>query len=252
MSPPIIDVIIPARGGSTGLPGKNGRPLMDRPLLAHSVACAERIDGVRRILLTTDDPDLAAIGKQARAWVPELRPADLARDDTAMVDVIRHCVTLLSSADAQPADLICLLDPTSPLRDPSVISGTARELAGQRALDGAISISIPAFNPLWVGVERAPDGEIRRHPLLVGVSGVYTRRQDVPPYWRINGSFYLWRTPFAASISADWLDQGRFLGVQTPELLSHSIDTLDDFRLVEALLQAGVVQLPWLSTGNMR
>ena len=247
MSPPVIDVLIPARGGSVGLPGKNGRMLVDRPLLAHSVACAQLIAGVRTILVSTDDPMLADLGRAAGASVPELRPADLARGETPMADVIRYAVDLLDRQGLPRADLLCLFDPTSPLRDPAVVESAARTLQDRPDLDGAISISAPVFNPLWVGVQRDAQGVIERHPLI---AGVFARRQDVPDYWRINGSFYLWRTSIAAQLGIDWLDTGHYLGVDTPELLSHSIDTLADFQLVEALLTAHVVDLPWLDEGD--
>ena len=241
---PALDVLIPARGGSVGLPGKNGRLLIDRPLLAHAVACAALIRGVRRILLSTDDPGLADIGRTAGAVVPELRPAHLATDDTPMADVIRYAVDLLERLDGGRAEFILLLDPTSPLRDPDVIARAASLVHADDCLDGAVSVSAPAFNPLWVGVQLDDDGIMQRHPQT---PAVFTRRQDVPPYWRINGSFYLWRTEFAADLAPDWLDRGTLLGVQTPELLSHSIDTLEDFRLVEVLVRSGLVRLPWLT-----
>ena len=244
MSTPVIDVLIPARGGSVGLPGKNGRILVDRPLLSHSVACAQLIEGVRTILLSTDDETLAALGRSAGATVPELRPSFLAEHETPMADVIRYAVALLDRQGLPRADVLCLLDPTSPLRQPEQIARAGHVVHSRPDIDGAISISMPAFNPLWVGVQVDASGQIHRHPLI---ASAFTRRQEVPDYWRINGSFYLWKPDFAERITPDWLDQGRFIGIEMPELLSHSIDTLDDFRLVEALLTARAVQPPWLS-----
>jgi N-acylneuraminate cytidylyltransferase len=160
-----------------------------------------------------------------------------------MADVIRHAMTLLDSAPGASTSYLLLLDPTSPLRDPLLINDAAQQLRAAGSSDGAVSISIPSFNPLWVGVELGEDSKIRRHS---ATSQVFTRRQDAPGYWRINGSFYLWRDEFARNMGADWLDRGEFIGIETPEILSHSIDTLSDFRLVEALLASELVSMPWL------
>ena len=242
-----IDVLIPARRGSVGLPGKNTRMLIDRPLALHSIACAQMITGVRRILVSTDDPELASQARRSGAYVPELRPEYLASATTPMADVIRYAMKLLDEAEGGSSEFLLLLDPTSPLRDPAAIDAAAQRLCDNPASDGVISVSVPAFNPLWVGVELGPDAVIRRHP---ATPHVFTRRQDVPGYWRINGSFYLWRSGFARTLQGDWLDHGSFLGMETPEILSHSIDTLEDFRLVEALLASGVVALPWMGDGH--
>ena len=242
-----IDVLIPARRGSVGLPGKNTRVLVDRPLALHSIACAQSIARVRHILVSTDDPGLAQEALAAGAYVPSLRPDALARGTTPMVDVIRHALTLLDEAPGPATSYLLLLDPTSPLRDPRLIEQAADLLRADPDADGVVSISVPSFNPLWVGVELGPKGLIRRHP---AAPQTYTRRQDVPGYWRINGSFYLWRNDFARRMQGDWLDQGILIGVETPEILSHSIDTLDDFRLVEALVTSGVVSVPWLGESD--
>lgn len=238
-----IDVLIPARKASVGLPGKNKRVLVDRPLALHSVACAQQLKGVRRIYLSTDDPQLATAARKAGAYVPSLRPADLASGTTPTAAVVRHALSVLEEASGTATDYLLLLEPTSPLRDPNLIDQAAHRLRSQNAMHGAISISEPSFNPLWVGVEVQEGGRISRHP---ETPKVFARRQDVPAYWRINGNFYLWRTEFARGLDVDWLDQGAFIGIETPDLLGHSIDDLSDFRLVEALLDARLVSVPWL------
>lgn len=242
-----IDVIVPARRGSVGLPGKNMRVLIDRPLALHSVACAHRITGIRTVLVTTDDPILAAEAREAGAYVPSLRPVHLANSTAPMADVVRHAMTLIDAAAEHRTGYVLLLDPTSPLRDPAMIDQAIAELRVAEDADGAVSISVPSFNPLWVGVQVGLDRTIRRHP---STPQVFTRRQDVPQYWRINGNFYVWRSAFARQLNVNWLDKGTFIGAETPEILSHSIDRLDDFRLVEALIASGVVSLPWLENAR--
>jgi len=238
-----VDVLIPARAGSVGLPGKNRINLVDRSLFLHSVACAARIDGVRRVLVSTDDSVLANEAISAGAFVPELRPPQLAANDSPMVDVIQYAAGLLQANGSRSDDFLLLLDPTSPLRDPDVINIALEQISLKPEFDGFVSVSVPSFNPLWVGVILGEDGKVRRHPAM---PGVYTRRQEVPEYWRINGSFYAWRNEYAKTIEVDWLDRGTFIGIETPEIMSHSIDTFDDFKLVEALLTSQTVCLSWM------
>lgn len=237
-----FDVLIPARSGSVGLPGKNSRILIDRPLFLHSVDCAKSLEGVERILVSTDDPEVASIALAAGAYVPELRPPHLALGTTPMADVIRYATGLLANRKA--AEHLMLLDPTSPLRTAGDIHRALDLLNSEPNYDGVISISKPSFNPLWVGVDIDADQRLRRHEISRG--GV-SRRQDAPPFWRVNGSFYLWRKDFCATMGVDWLDTGTFLGVETNELLSHSIDTEDDFKLVEVLLKSGMVTVEWMT-----
>lgn len=236
-----FDVVIPARAGSVGLPGKNSRMLVDRPLFMHSITCARMLEGVGRILVSTDDPVIGQMATEAGAFVPELRPPHLATSSTPMSDVIRYATELLAGDSV--ADSLLLLDPTSPMRVASDIDRATKLLDSRPDVDGVISISCPSFNPQWVGVNLAADQRVRRHRLS---EGVFARRQDVPHYWRVNGNFYIWRKRFCSDMRVNWLDAGIILGVETRELLSHSIDTEDDFRLVEALLQCGVVDLEWM------
>ena len=242
-----IDVLIPARAGSVGLPGKNRINLVDRSLFLHSVACAIRIDGVKRVFVSTDDSDLADEAISAGAFVPELRPAHLSANDTPMVDVIQYAAGLLQDKGTGSEDFLLLLDPTSPLRDSVAINSAFDQIGKAPELDGFVSVSVPSFNPLWVGVILREDGSVRRHPAM---PGVFSRRQDVPEYWRINGSFYAWRIGYAGVIEPDWLDRGTFLGIETPELMSHSIDTMEDFKLVEALLTSQTVSLSWMENSS--
>lgn len=237
--------LIPARAGSVGLPGKNRRVLVDRPLAMHSVACARLIPSVQSILLSTDDVVLADLAREQDVWIPELRPSALARDSTPMADVIRYAIDLQDRQGQSGISYLLLLDPTSPCRDPRAIESAIARLREDPTLDGAVSVSRPSFNPLWVGVTVTDAGQLNPHPML---RETYTRRQDVPDYWRINGSFYVWRVDYARSIGVHWPREGRFQAEPMADLMSHSIDTLEDFMLVEALLSTGTLSLPWMNS----
>ena len=234
--------VVPARGGSRGLPGKNVRPLLGRPLLAHSLACAALVPSISRVVVSTDDPAIAAVAVGEGGEVPFLRPAELARDDTPMAAVVRHAVEWLTSVGAVP-DHVVLLDPTSPVRDPAMIERAIAQLAGDPSLDGIVSISQPTFRPSWVGVTPVGDRLQRVSPEGAGV----TRRQDAAPFWRINGNFYVWRTSFAARLATSWFDEGVHAGFEIPERYAFSIDDRFEFDVVEAVLEKGLVVLPWMN-----
>jgi CMP-N,N'-diacetyllegionaminic acid synthase len=246
---PRVLAVIPARGGSKGLPGKNIRPLAGLPLLAHSIRAAALTPEVTRCVVTTDSADIADIARAHGGDVPFLRPAELAADDTPMAPVVRHALECVETEEGRPYDALLLLDPTSPARVPAQLAEAARRLAATPALDGVVSVSEPTFNPVWVGVR--PDDErggalSRYFPAGTGI----TRRQDVARFLRINGNFYLWRADFVRRLEASWFDEGTHAGLEIPEAQAFSIDDDYEFRLIEALVGAGLITLPWLDADN--
>ena len=110
--------VIPARGGSKGLPGKNIRPIAGLPLIAHSIRCAALSPEVDRCVVSTDCEEIASVARQHGGCVPFLRPAELAQDDTPMIPVLQHALREMEQRDAQRYETILLLDPTSPGRLP--------------------------------------------------------------------------------------------------------------------------------------
>ena len=226
---------VPARSGSRGLPGKNLRPFLGRPLLEWSLEVAEKCDSVIRSVLTSDS-DLYLRHTDAFSKAVGLkRPAELAENDTPMSAVTSHVAK--SQHDITP-EYILLLDPTSPFRNPSEIENALWLLRERSEFAGAVSISQPDFNMRWVGVQKDPDDAITR--AFAGGSQ-YASRQQVPPLWRMNGTFYIWRTEFARQISDPWLEQGLHLGIETPEERAFSIDTLREFEIAETLVRMGLI-----------
>jgi CMP-N,N'-diacetyllegionaminic acid synthase len=240
----IIDAIIPARGNSQGLPGKNMRVLVDRPLIMHSIVYGQMSPRIRSVLVSTDDSELAEIARLAGALVPELRPTMLAQATTPMADVIRYASRLLCSSHRTPPDYVALLDPTSPLRELAWLDLATDRFKRRDDAVGVVGISTPSFNPTWVGVDFDKTGVVSR-PEASDIS--YSRRQDVPRFWRISGSLYVWRYDFALSLTVKWLSEGVHLGLETQDLMSASIDSEEDFQMVELLLQSGMVSLPWMA-----
>lgn len=240
-----ILAVIPARGGSKGLPGKNTRPLAGLPLIAHSIRAAALTDAVTRCVVSTDSEQIAALARQYGGETPFLRPAELAADDTPMAPVVRHALEWCEREEGKPYAAVLLLDPTSPARVPQQLTDAAERLFANDDLDGVISVSEPTFNPVWVGVRagRSADGALERYSETG--TGV-TRRQDVERFLRINGNFYLWRAEFVRRLELSWFDEGRHAGAEIPESQAFSIDDAYEFRLIEALIGAGIIQLPWI------
>ncbi|GAA6527320.1 acylneuraminate cytidylyltransferase family protein [Intrasporangium sp. DVR] len=240
-----ILAVIPARGGSKGLPGKNIRSLAGLPLIAHSIRAAALTPEVTRCIVSTDSAEIAAVARRFGADVPFLRPAELATDDTPMAPVVRHALEWCEREDGRPYAAVLLLDPTSPARVPQQLAAAADRLFASEDLDGVISVSEPTFNPTWVGVRhgKAPDGALERY--FEAGTGV-TRRQDAERFLRINGNFYLWRAEFVRALDSSWFDEGRHAGAEIPESQAFSIDDEYEFRLIEALVAAGLITLPWL------
>src|SRR5438105_933427 len=112
--------IIPARGGSKGVPKKNLLPIGGYPLLAYSIAAARACPEIDRVILSTDSPELAEMGRQYGAEVPFMRPAELAQDNSPDRDYILHAIEWQKLHESTVADIIVQLRPTTPLRDPGL------------------------------------------------------------------------------------------------------------------------------------
>lgn len=236
-----ILAVIPARGGSRGLPGKNLKKLGGVPLVGHSIAAAHTVPAVRRTIVSTDDEQIAIVSRSFGADVPFLRPAELATDTAPTGPVIAHALAAAEAEGDAPYDAVLLLEPTSPVRDPARLAEAVGLLRTHPDVDGVVSVSIPGFDPMSTGVEVDSAGAIRRaFPEAAG----QTRRQDsTRTFLKLNGNFYLWRADFVRRLEHSWLDEGSFLAVEIPEAQAFSIDTPYDFDLVEAVVQAGLVDL---------
>lgn len=177
--------LVPARGGSKGVPGKNVRPLAGRPLLEYTAAAARASGVIDRLVLSTDSPEIAELGRRAELEVPFLRPAALAADDTPMLPVIRHALDELASSGWR-AEIVVLLQPTSPLRRGEHIRDAVRLLRESNA-DSVVSVvELPRhLSPDYV--MRIEGGRLR-HFLPDGAA--LTRRQDARAAYSRDGTVY--------------------------------------------------------------
>ncbi len=235
--------VIPAKGGSKGLPGKNVRPLLSHPLIAHSIMCAKMCGKIDRIAVSTDDEGIADVARKYGADVPFKRPAELSTDKAAMIPVLQHALVECEKIYRDKYHSLLLLDPTSPGRYPEDIEKAIDILKNDESLDGVIGVSEPEFNPLWHCV--ILKGGIMK-PLIEGASR-YKRRQEVPQVYRINATIYLWRRDFLLSEKAsNWIEQGKHSVVKIPEIRAIHIDHIEDFEKARVLLEAKIINFPWI------
>jgi len=235
--------VIPARGGSKGLPGKNVRPFLGRPLIAWSIEYARQCPEITRAIVSTDSEEIAGVAKHWGGDVPFLRPPRLAADHTPLWDVLRHALSSCEGEEGRAYDEVLLLDPTSPAREPSDVAQAAVKLRARPEAHGIVGVSRPDFNPVWHSVVER-EGWMQD---LVEASERITRRQDAPVVYRINGALYLWRASFVRTHS-EWRGAGKHLLHELPERRAMSIDTLEEFERAELLMRHGFISLSWLST----
>jgi CMP-N,N'-diacetyllegionaminic acid synthase len=227
--------LIPARGQSTGVPRKNARLLGGRPLLAYTAEAALAATSLTAVVLSTDDQELAEIGRGCGLELPFLRPPELAGDQTPMIGVVQHALAWLERHD-RPFEAVCLLQPTVPFRVAGEIDACVARL-GATGADTVITVAPvpPTFNPHWVFIDD-PDGGLR---LSTGEARPIARRQDLPPAWHRDGSVYVARRDVV-------MEQGSLFG---PRVVGHevargahvNIDTMSDWALAETIVagQAG-------------
>lgn len=221
-------VIVPARGGSKGLPGKNLRPLAGLPLIVHTLRSALECPAVERVIVSTDDDEIIRVSRGiAGVEVPFRRPPHLATDDADSVDAYLHVVDSLGISEGVAPTEICVLLPTSPLRLPSDISA-AIDLFWQRKAQAVLSVteSKPAQ---WIQ-EMAADGRLTS---VVPSERLYNRQAYTPVYMP-NGSIYVFDVA-ALRHGRDVLGQSSY-GYPMPPERSVDIDTETDFLTAEALM----------------
>lgn len=231
--------LVPARGGSKGLPGKNIRPIAGKPLLAWTAEAARgsRLD---RAVLSTDDEGIARAGRACGLEVPFMRPPELAKDDTPGIDVVIHAVGRLLDAGYR-ADAVMLLQPTSPLRRAGHIDRAIALLEGRPEADSLVSVVRAPHNMIPETLMRlGPDGWLEP---VVPWDERKNLRQSKPAYFARNGAaIYLVRTECLMGRKSLYGD--RILPLEMGKEESLDIDDLLDFEFCEYLLTKRQAESP--------
>jgi CMP-N,N'-diacetyllegionaminic acid synthase len=234
-----ILAVIPARGGSKGVPRKNIRPLGDKPLIAYTIETALACrDLLHRVIVSTDDEEIAGIAHRYGAEVPFMRPAELGADKARMIPVLQHAVEFIEKQDGIHLDWVLLLQPTAPFRAPEDVRA-AVQLARAGGSDSVISV-VQVFNVHPILMKRIETDRLLPFSIEEKEG---TRRQDYQPaaYMR-NGAIYLTRRDGLMQNDSIW---GKVIRPYVmPEERSVNIDSEIDFMIAEQVLlkrrQAGI------------
>ncbi len=224
-------VIIPARGGSKGIPRKNIREMCGHPLIHYSIEAARAIAPDSRIILSTDDPEIAGVARtHSGLEVPYMRPASLGADNVGSREVM---LDVMDWADREGIgyDCVVLLQPTSPLRTREDVERTLA--AYTPGCDMAVTVRPASCNPYYDCFETTPEGYLH----VSKGDGLITRRQDAPPAWQMNGAVYVINP---ASLRA--MPLGAFahrIPVEMDASRSVDLDTPLDWTIAETLMRNG-------------
>ena len=201
--------------------------------MQYTAEAASRATRITRTILSTEDPEIAAIGRALGLDVPFLRPAELARDETPTLSVIRHALEWLEER-GEAFDAVCLLEPTSPFRRVETIDACLA-LLEEKGADAVVTVKeVPAsFNPHWVYF-RSDDGTLR---LSTGESEPISRRQELPAAYCRDGSVYATRRNVIMDRNS--LYGARMIGYVVEAGASVNIDTLEDWKLAESVMASG-------------
>ena len=222
--------IIPARGGSKGLPGKNVRPLGGIPLICHTIRAALTAESVSRVIVTTDDEEIAAVARECGAEVPFLRPSDLAADNSMVMDAYLHTVDTIANETSEMIGSFVALLPTVPLRLPGDIDG-AIEIFERHNADSVISVTEPPVPIHWYR-------KINSEGILCDYLPEFNatkNRQELEQSYVPNGAIYVFRTEVLRTTRQYYTE--KTYPYIMPRERSADIDEILDFEWAEFLLQ---------------
>lgn len=228
MSNERILALIPARGGSKRLPGKNVLSMGGKPLIAWSIEAAKNSGIFADIVVSTDDGEIAEVSRKYGAQIPFMRPAEVAGDSAGTFDVVKHALEALEKL-GKTYTHVMVLQPTSPLRSPEDITRSL-ELLKSKNSDAVISVTLCEHPPQWSNTlpENGSMDQFLKPELIV-------RSQDLPSSFRLNGAIYLYETQALLKNKAMLPMKNSFAYVMD-QARSIDIDTQFDFDVAAAIL----------------
>lgn len=223
--------IIPARGGSKGVPRKNIKVINGSPLIAYTIKEAKKSKYIGRIIISTEDEEISNISKEYGGEVPFLRPKELAQDSTPGIDPVIHCMEWLKLNEGYVPDYVCLLQCTSPFRKVKQID-EAIELIVNSNADSLVSVCESEVSPYWM---KKIENNVMKD-FLDGIP-VYVRRQDIPTVYRLNGAIYLARTE--SLLKNRSFNTENTLPFIMDRISSIDIDDMIDLKFSEFIMKEG-------------
>lgn len=223
--------IIPARGGSKGLPKKNIKDLCGKPLIAWSIESGLQSKYIDEVMVTTDSQEIAEISKKYGANVPFLRPDELASDTATSFDAIKHTIEFYKNELKKDFDYVVLLEPTSPLRSVKDVDGAIEKLLDSSA-DAIVGIcKTEGQNPAFL-VNKNEDDFISGYN---NIDMKVLRRQDIKDVYFFEGSVYISKTDIL--LEKETFYHENTLGYEFPKYKSLEIDDMDDFIMIESIMK---------------
>ena len=221
--------IIPARGGSKGIPGKNIKPLAGKPLIAYSVEVAQQLAPDCDICVTTDDLEIIATVENMGLKVPFVRPAELATDHSGTYEVLLHALNHYEQQGIS-YDRIVLLQPTSPFRTVDDVNNCLKLYTPD--IDMVVSVKQASANPYYNAFETDENGFLH----ISKGEGNYTRRQDAPPVWEYNGAVYVINAQSLRKMPLNKFPRRRMCEMSAEHSLD--LDTPTDWLIAESILKS--------------
>jgi CMP-N,N'-diacetyllegionaminic acid synthase len=223
-----ILAIIPARGGSKGIPGKNIKELNGKPLIGYAIEEVGKSKYIDKLIVSTEDKEIAQVSKRFGAEIPFLRPMELAADDTPGIQPILHAVKWFHEKGSCFDFVICL-QCTSPFRKTKQIDEAIEKLVKEGA-DSIVSVCESEISPYWM--KKVENGILKD---FLGNIPFYARRQDTPMVYRLNGAIYLAKTE-VLNKHKNWYTENTIPFIMD-KLSSIDIDDILDFKFAELLMR---------------
>jgi CMP-N,N'-diacetyllegionaminic acid synthase len=228
--------VVSARGGSQGVPGKNVRPMLGRPLIARAVDCALAAPEIDEVHISTDSPTIADAARAAGAKISFMRPAELAQSDTGKFQVWKHALATCEALRGLRYDLYVDLDCTNPLIEPTDISGAITQYRSLResgrAVDAVFTVAAARRNPYFNLVEPDGEGALR---MSKTAGPTVLSRQKAPPVFEHVAGVYVLDAEYVRR--AGHLLEGRAFGYEVPDTKAMDVDNELDFEVIEFLLR---------------
>ena len=220
--------VVPARGGSKGLPGKNLRSLCGRPLIQWTIDTALACKEIDAVVVSTDDEQIAAVAAAAGAEVPFVRPKELSGDTASSIDVVIHALDYLEST-GRVFDIVVMLEPTSPLREVVDIQAALKRMEETGAV-AIVSVCLAeSTHPVFM-FRRNEQGRLVPY-LSVAPNGI--RRQEIEPMFYLDGTLYASTVEAIRERRAFYHEDT--LAYEVAKWKALEIDDIEDFQMVEAI-----------------
>ncbi|NLK95016.1 MAG: acylneuraminate cytidylyltransferase family protein [Clostridiales bacterium] len=226
-----ILAIIPARGGSKGIPRKNIKNICGRPLISYTIMAAKNCKYIDRVIVSTEDEEIAEVSKAFGAEIPFLRPKELAEDTSPTIECIIDAINKLKENEGYYPEYVALLQCTSPLRTSRHIDEAIEQLLNSKR-DGIISVNEVESNPYWTNIIK--DGKLE---YFIEEGKRITRRQDLPKIYEMNGAIYIIKTDILIKEKTFESENVGAYVMNTKD--SVDIDDLLDFKFAELILSEG-------------